>query len=51
VGELVIIYGLHEKALRQIARRPPADYNEIRALEKAERRTRPRAEIQDGPGT
>jgi len=33
---LVIIYGLHEKALRKIADRPAPDYNKIWKLQKRE---------------
>jgi fatty acid desaturase len=42
-GEFIVLYGLHEKALRKLADRPAVDYNEIRKLEKAERKTRPAA--------
>jgi hypothetical protein len=37
-GEVIVLYGLHEKALRKIANRPEVDYNEIRKLEKADRK-------------
>jgi hypothetical protein len=40
-GEFVVLYGLHEKVLRQITGRPAPDYNLIRRLERTEKRTRP----------
>jgi hypothetical protein len=43
-GELVVLYGLHEKALRKIAGRPAVDYGQLRKLEKAEIRSRPEGE-------
>jgi len=43
-GQLVFIYGLHEKALRKIAGRPAVDYGQLRKLEKAEIRSRPEEE-------
>ena len=50
-GEFVVLYGLHEKALRQITGRPAADYTQIRRLERAERKTRPAAvELSDPDG-
>ena len=33
-GELIVVYGLHEKALRKIAGRPAPDYRLIHKLQK-----------------
>jgi fatty acid desaturase len=39
-GQMTVLYGLHEKALRKIAGRPAVDYNQLRKLEKTEIRGR-----------
>jgi hypothetical protein len=39
-GQTIVIYGLHEKALRKIASRPEVDYNQLHKVVKAEARTR-----------
>lgn len=49
-GELVFLYGLHEKALRKIAGRPAVDYGRLRKLEKADIRNRPEEESPGLPG-
>jgi len=43
-GEVIVLYGLHEKALRRIAGRPAVDYGQLRKMEKAEIKSRPKEE-------
>jgi hypothetical protein len=48
-GEVIALYGLHEKALRKLADRPTVDYDKLHALKKEEKKTRPLAIAPDAP--